>query len=96
MKTVNIANLKKRLSFYLQYVKSGEEVIVRDRDLPVARILPLSLTDVSEEERQLVASGAMKIPEQPMNWEEFWALPAGRVPRDLAVNAVLEEREEGR
>jgi hypothetical protein len=54
------------------------------------------LTDVSEEERQLVASGAMKIPEQPMNWEEFWALPAGRVPRDLAVNAVLEEREEGR
>jgi antitoxin (DNA-binding transcriptional repressor) of toxin-antitoxin stability system len=96
MKTVNIANLKKRLSFYLQYVKSGEEVIVRDRDMPIARILPLSLADVSEEERQLVASGAMKLPEEPINWEEFWTLPAGQVARELAVNAVLEEREEGR
>lgn len=93
MKTVNIAELKNQLSAYLQYVRGGEEVIVRDRNLAIARIVPLG-TDVSEEERQLVASGAMKLPSGPIDWNEFWASRAGQVPRDVAVQAVLAEREE--
>ena len=40
MKTVNVAELKNRLSTYLQLVRDGEEVIVKDRNTPVARILP--------------------------------------------------------
>jgi prevent-host-death family protein len=96
MKTVNIADLKNQLSAYLQYVKNGEEILVRDRNLPIARIVPLSLTDVSEEERQLVTSGAMRLPERPIDWEEFWSLPAGHLSRDVAVRAVLDERKEGR
>jgi prevent-host-death family protein len=95
VKTVNIADLKNKLSAYLQYVKNGEEIIVRDRNLPIARIIPLSLVDVSEEERQLVASGAMRLPERSIDWEEFWSLPAGHVSRDLAVQAVVDERAEG-
>jgi len=67
MKTVNIAELKNHLSAYLQFVKNGEEIIVRDHNLPIARIVPLSLIDVSEEERQLVASGAMKLPERAID-----------------------------
>ena len=61
MKTVNIADLKNQLSAYIQLVRNGEEVIVKDRNLPVARISPYALTDLSEDERQLVASGAMKL-----------------------------------
>ncbi len=95
MKTVNIADLKNQLSAYLQYVKNGGEIIVRDRNLPIARIVPLSLVDVSEEERQLVASGAMRLPERPIDWQEFWSLPAGHVSRNAAVRVVLDEREEG-
>ena len=33
MKTVNIADLKNQLSAYLQLVRNGEEIIVRDRNL---------------------------------------------------------------
>lgn len=40
MKEVKIAQLKSQLSKYLQYVRLGGEVIVKDRDTPVARLLP--------------------------------------------------------
>ena len=37
---VNIAVLKSKLSFYLGQVKQGHEVLVMDRNTPVARMLP--------------------------------------------------------
>ena len=36
MLAVNIAELKARLSSYLQRVRAGEEIVTRDRNLPVA------------------------------------------------------------
>ncbi len=42
MKTAAIADLKARLSDYLNQVKSGTEVLVTDRGKPVARIIPVS------------------------------------------------------
>lgn len=97
MKTVNIADLKNRLSSYLQLVRNGEEVIVRDRDLPIARISPYPATEISENERQLVASGAMKLPERGRtDWDKFWAMPSANLSEEAAIRAVLEEREEGR
>ena len=97
MKTVNIADLKNQLSAYIQLVRNGEEVIVKDRNLPVARISPYALEDISEDERQLVASGAMKLPEKEvMNWDEFWSTPSANLSEEAAMAAVLEERAEGR
>lgn len=40
MLSVNIANLKAKLSFYLGQVKNGQEVLVLDRKTPVARVVP--------------------------------------------------------
>jgi antitoxin (DNA-binding transcriptional repressor) of toxin-antitoxin stability system len=40
MIAVNIAVLKAKLSFYLGQVKQGNEILVMDRDTPVARMLP--------------------------------------------------------
>ena len=40
MKTVNISDLKARLSAHIQMVRSGEEVLVCDGNKPVARIVP--------------------------------------------------------
>ena len=40
MKTVKIAELKNHLSEHLRAVEAGEEVIVTDRDRPIARIIP--------------------------------------------------------
>jgi antitoxin (DNA-binding transcriptional repressor) of toxin-antitoxin stability system len=97
MKTVNVAELKNRLSAYLQMVREGQEVIVKDRDCPVARISPYGADTLSEEERRLVASGAMKLPTKgPVNWKKFWQMPAPKLTHKQAMRAVLEEREQGR
>jgi prevent-host-death family protein len=42
MKSVKIAELKDRLSEHLRAVEQGDEVIVTDRNRPIARIVPLS------------------------------------------------------
>jgi prevent-host-death family protein len=41
MKSVKIAELKDRLSEHLRAVEQGAEVIVTDRNRPIARIVPL-------------------------------------------------------
>jgi prevent-host-death family protein len=40
--TTGIADLKARLSHYLRSVRRGEQVVVLDRDTPVAVIVPYS------------------------------------------------------
>lgn len=40
MKAIKIAELKDRLSEHLRAVERGAEVIVTDRDRPIARIVP--------------------------------------------------------
>ena len=42
MNIVNVAMLKENLSYYLNLVKSGEEVVVTSHRHQVARILPLT------------------------------------------------------
>ena len=40
MKTVKIAELKNHLSEHLRAVEAGSEILVTDRDRPIARIVP--------------------------------------------------------
>ena len=42
MKSVKIAELKDKLSEHLRAVEQGDEVIVTDRNRPIARIVPLA------------------------------------------------------
>ena len=92
MKTVNIGELRNQLSAYLQYVRNGEEVVIKDRNRPVARILPFEPRSISEEEALLVAAGKMKLPEKEMDWDAFFSIPTGRVSREVAVRAAIESR----
>jgi antitoxin (DNA-binding transcriptional repressor) of toxin-antitoxin stability system len=94
MRTVNIGVLKNQLSAYLQYVRNGEEVVVRDRNVPIARILPFRLPlppegDHEAEAAYLIATGQMKEATQKMDWEAFWALPMPTVS-DEAVKEAIE------
>jgi prevent-host-death family protein len=41
MKVANIAELKNRLSEFLALVEKGEEIEIRKRNVPIARIVPL-------------------------------------------------------
>ena len=42
---VRIAELKSRFSEYLRVVRRGKEVVIKDRETPVARLAPLERAD---------------------------------------------------
>jgi antitoxin (DNA-binding transcriptional repressor) of toxin-antitoxin stability system len=47
MISVNIAELKNKLSHYLRLVRRGESVVIRDRKYVIARIEPAGSSEVS-------------------------------------------------
>jgi prevent-host-death family protein len=94
MRSTNIADLRNRLTQYLREVRAGEEIVVRDRQRPIAKIVPFSLDDDDEDEADLVAAGVIrkgtgKLP------RSFWnARRRGGVPWEVAVAAVRADRDE--
>jgi len=93
MRSVNVAELKNRLSTYLNYAKNGEVVVIRDRNLPVAKLVPFVAGDASEAELALAAGGAMRLPEKPLDLEQLWRMPRATVRGNAATRAVLDERD---
>jgi len=96
MRSVNVAELKNSLSRYLTYAKQGEEIVVRDRNLPVAKLVPLSVAEASKEELLLVAAGKMRLPQAPLDIHKLLKIRTGRVRASQAIQALLDERAEGR
>ena len=98
MRTVNIAELKNRLSTYITYAKAGEEIVIRDRNRPVARLVPFVADDLTEYEAAMVASGQMTLPKEPWDPEAFFQLPIAKLahgaPPNAATQALLDDREE--
>jgi prevent-host-death family protein len=96
-KGANIAELKNNLSVYLKDVKNGGEVIVSERNVPFAKIVPFVDTDEYEtEEQKLVAEGILAPPTnvRPLP-DSFWEdkdLP--NVPMDVILKVIREERDE--
>jgi prevent-host-death family protein len=95
MKSVNVAELKNRLSAYLSFARNGEEVVIRDRNLPIAKLVPFSAGDATEDELRLVAAGKMRLPKGPLDAAALWKIPTGSVPSNRAVDALLKDRDEG-
>jgi prevent-host-death family protein len=94
MKSVNIAELKNGLSAYLNDVKAGEEILVRDRNQPVARIVPLTRSrDDDEELLALASQGKLRLGEGVIE-ESFWQMPAARVAAAALRRAIDQERDD--
>jgi prevent-host-death family protein len=91
MRTVNISELKARLSAHIQHVKDGEEVLVCDRNKPVARIIPCAGVDHSEREQRLIARGAL-VPAKKKQRSRL-PPPAGNVSDEVMERIWREERE---
>ncbi len=95
MRSVNVAELKNQLSKYLTFAKAGEEIVIRDRSLPVAKLVPFSAEEASEEELLLVAAGRLRLPKNSIRVDELLRIPTGRVAKGEATQVLLEERGEG-
>lgn len=87
MKTVQIAELKAKLSAYLRIVRRGHSVTVLDRDTPVARIIPYKEDAQSLNVRRPLPD-APKLHEIPLP-------PPLDLPIDI-VSLLLEDRRGGR
>jgi prevent-host-death family protein len=93
MRTVNIGDLKARLSAHIRIVRGGEEVLVCDRNQPVARIVPCPMEDLSEQERRLVARGILTPPLKKRPSSASWPEPPGNVSDEAIAQVWREERE---
>ena len=71
MRSVNVAELKNRLSKYLRFAKAGEEVVIRDRNLPVAKLVPFSAEAADDQELELVAAGKLRLRRRALTFSSF-------------------------
>ena len=77
MRTVAIGELKNQLSAYLKKVRAGQEIIIRDRKVSIAKIVPLDTHDLDLEEQVLVAEGLLIPPKRRFDAERFFAIGKG-------------------
>ena len=95
MRTTNIAELKNHLSSFLADVKRGEEILISDRNQPIAKIVPLHNTaDFSAEELALAAAGILRLPEEAEISTEFLKKKRAALNSKTAIKAVTDERDE--
>lgn len=91
MRSVNISDLKAQLSAHIQLVRDGEEVLVCDRNKPVARIVPCHLADRSAQ--RLVARGVLVPPLKKRRASVSWPEPPGNISDEVMERTWREERE---
>ncbi len=98
MRVVNVAELKNKLSAYLDEVERGEEILVKNRKKAVARITPASPSGTMKEELVLVSEGKLRLPEKRLSerfLEKFLAAKMAPVSSGTSVEAIVKDRDEG-
>lgn len=94
-RTASVADLKARLSEFLALVKGGEEVIVTERNVPIARLSPLADRDaVNARTRELVRAGLLRPPRARLP-KDFMSRPMPADPAGSLVDEIVRERQEG-
>lgn len=94
MQSVTIAELKSNLSSYLRRVRSGEEILVCDRAVPIGKIVPLSPTEsIGAEVMELAASGILRLPDVVASGPRRLGR-GGRIEATIALDALDRDRDE--
>jgi prevent-host-death family protein len=93
LRSANIAELRNRLTQYLQGVRAGEEIIVRDRQRPIAKIVPFTVDDDDADDAALVAGGLMRKGSGTLS-PSFWKARRSHISVKSAVAAVRADRDE--
>jgi prevent-host-death family protein len=97
METAGVAELKARLAGYMKIVKSGGEILITDRGVPVAKLVPLDPEKKGKtRRRRLAAAGLLTLGRGRVSKELLTAPPGDRRAGEGVLAALLAEREEGR
>jgi len=94
MKTAAVARLKAELSRYLRLVKSGEEILVTEHRVPIARLVPIDPGDADENLRDLERQGLLRLGSGKLP-KDFWKQRRARDAKGLLRKTLLREREAG-
>jgi len=96
MRTAKISELKAKLSAHIQYVKNGEEVLIFDRNTPVARLVAVGpVEDEDARMLRLIAKGIVTPPKEPRVIGKPWPKPPGPhcISREVMDQVWREERD---
>lgn len=95
MKTISITELKAALSEYLARVKTGEEVLVTDRGVPVAKLVSVFLDQNCELTLgALSRSGLVRLPSTKATLD-FSKRKKIKDPKGSILKNFLKERKSG-
>jgi prevent-host-death family protein len=97
MRSASISDAKNRLSALVKEVQAGESILITDRGVPVAKLVPVRLgRGVPARIVALAQQGLAVLPEHPPS-TRWLDLPRPKVaPGVDAAEVVLAERREGR
>ena len=91
-----VADLKARLSRYLRRVKGGHEVIVTDRGVPVAKLVPLTRSQQREGRRaRLARAGVLQLGSGRIS-KALRKPPKGMPIGAAVLRSLLADRRESR
>ena len=90
------SKLKASLSEYRRRVKAGEEVLVSERGRPIAKLVPVTGEDTLPDHlAEMARQGLARVGSRRLS-RAFWSLPRPKDPKGRVLQALLEEREQGR
>ena len=99
MLPVSISDAKNAFSALIQKVRRGETILITDRGVPVAQIVPLVPTKgLSSASIELARRGLLKLPEvaPAIAWDKG-LVPAARLSRGKsAVDELIQQRRSGK
>lgn len=98
MTTLGIAALKAELSQQLERVKAGGEIVITERGLPIARIVPIAgARALDGRVEELVRRDAVRLPARklsPAQLRDLLAAPRPHVESPELRRALEQERED--
>jgi prevent-host-death family protein len=97
MSNPGIAELKARLSHFLARVKRGHEVVITERGVPIAKLVPLSAEEGRGSRRERLIREGVIVPGRGRVRASLRKPPKGPPESGAGVlRALLAERDEGR
>jgi prevent-host-death family protein len=97
MTKASISQAKDRLSALIKKVQSGESVLITDRGVPVAELVPVRLgRGVPARILGLAQEGLVRLPEETPDADWLDLPRPSPTPGPSAVDLLLQERREGR
>ncbi len=96
MKRAGVAELKARLSAYLERVKGGSELLVTEHGVPVAKLVPLGPEQKGAGRRERLIRAGLLIPGSGRVRKSLRKAPKGKLIGRVVLAALLQERQEGR